>query len=127
VPERNLPEGASLPKGDSGPTEGGPIRRRLKLGVLGRSVAVVIYAGSMSALSAQEAPSRHNEMEATSSNTASGTHMALGVATENRASGFVGALSFSKAQLRTPVLTAGELDWTGAGAGYGPLVNEEAS
>jgi hypothetical protein len=127
VPERNPPVGASSPKGDSGPPEGGPVRRRLRLGVLGRSMAVVIYAGSMSALSAQEAPSRHNEIEATSSNTASGTHLALGVATENRASGFVGALSFSKAPQRTPVLTAGELDWTGSGARSGPLVNEEAS
>jgi hypothetical protein len=89
-------------------------------------MAVVIYAGSMSALSAQEAPNRHNEMEATSSNMASGTHMALGVETENRASVFVGALSLSKAPLRTLVLVAGELDWTASGTGSSPSANEEA-
>jgi hypothetical protein len=96
VPERNPPVGASSPTRDSGPTDRGPVRRRLKLGVLGMSMAVVIYAGSMSALSAQEAPNRQNEMEATSSNTTSGTSMAPSVDKENRAGGFVGALFFRK-------------------------------
>ena len=97
-----------MPKGDSGPTDGGPVRRSPK-GGRPRSVRwpSSIYAGSMSALSAQEAPSRQNEADATSPNMASWTHMALGVETENRASGFGGALSFSKAPLGTLVLMAG--------------------
>jgi hypothetical protein len=127
VPERNPPDGASSPTADSSPPDRGPVRRRLELGVLGRSMAVVdlrqIHVGAVSPGGTQST----NEMEATSSNTASGTSMAPSVDRENRASGFVGALSFSKAPLRTPVQTAGELDWTGSGARSGPLVKEEAS
>ena len=100
--------------------DGGPVRARLKVGVLVISVAVVIYAGSMSALSAREPPGRQKAVDATSSSAASWTHVALGVDTANRASGFGGALSFSKAP-RVPVVMAGKLARTGSGYGIRPF------
>jgi hypothetical protein len=121
VPERYFPER------DSDRPDAGPRRARLKAGVIVISVAVVVYAGSMSALSALEAPGRQNAADATSPSTASWTPRTLGVDTTQGASGFGGAPSISKAPAGVPVVMAGKLAWTGPSMGYGPSAKEEES
>ena len=112
---------------DSDRPDAGPRRAALKVGVLVILVAVLIYAGSMSALLALEAPGRQNAADATSPSTTSWTPRTLGVDTANGASGIGGALSISKAPAGVQVVMAGKLAWTESGTGCGRWANEEAA